>query len=132
MEWKSIQINKQNIKAETSNAMLIAMPHNSKYNGYEFWHSIKLIREGKNSNAISVSYNDGFKFKLKKYGKGNYNKFDVIDEDEIDTNDFEQAFDIMNENITSSKKDTESYLIVNEPTKVDKDVEVREELKNDK
>lgn len=60
MKWKSIQINKQNIKAETSNAMLIAMPHNSLYDGFVFWHSTKLIREGKNSNAISVSYNDGF------------------------------------------------------------------------
>ena len=132
MEWKSIQINRQNIKAETPNAMLIAMPHNSLYDGYEFWHSTKLIRDGKNSNAISVSYNDSFKFKLKKYGKGSHNKFDVIDEDEIDASDFEQAFDIMNENITSSKKDTESYLIINEPVKIDKDVEVREELKNDK
>ena len=131
MIWHSIQINKQNIKAETDSGVLIKMPHNSDYDGYVFWHPAKLVRNGKHSNAISISYTDEFVFRLKKYGNGKYNKFDIIDEQEIDVCEFRNAFEIMNDNIIASKDDTESYLIIKEPEKVDKEIEVLEELKND-
>ena len=131
MIWHSIQINKQNIKAETDSGVLIKMPHNSDYDGYVFWHPAKLVRNGKHSYAISISYTDEFVFRLKKYGNGKYNKFDIIDEQEIDVCEFRNAFEIMNDNIIASKDDTESYLIIKEPEKVDKEIEVLEELKND-
>lgn len=99
--WKSIQINKQNIKAETSKSVLIACPHNSKYDGYCFWHTSKLVRSGKHSNAVSISYTDDFTFNLKKYGKGKYNGNEVIDEKQIGYNELEEAFGVMNENITA-------------------------------
>ena len=101
--WKTIQINQQNIKKDTGNAVLIAMPHNSDYDGFEFWHPAKLIRSGNHSYAISLSYNDEFTFKLKKMGKGKYNSRDVIDEREISVADFEEAFGVMNENIVAPK-----------------------------
>lgn len=103
MEWKNVNINKQNIDVETSRSVLIKMPHNSDFDGYKFWHPSKLVRKGRNSNSVSISYNDQFTFKLKKYGNGKYNKRDVIDEIDIDTEEFENAFSVMNENINSKK-----------------------------
>ena len=130
MIWHSIQISKQNVKAETDSRVLIRMPSNSDYSNYVFWHPAKLVRNGKHSNAISISYTDEFVFRLKKYGNGKYNKFDIIDEQEIDVCEFENAFEITNDNIIAPKDDTESYLIVKEPEKVDKEIEVLGELKN--
>lgn len=103
MEWKNLNINKQNIDVETSRSVLIKMPHNSDFDGYKFWHPSKLVRKGRNSNSVSISYNDEFTFNLKKYENGKYNKREVIDEIEIDTEEFENAFNVMNENITSKK-----------------------------
>lgn len=101
MEWKNININKQNVDVETAKSVLIKMPHNSNYDGYKFWHPSKLVRKGRNSNSLSIGYNDQFTFKLKKYGKGKYNKKEVIDEIEIDVDEFEEAFGVMDKNITS-------------------------------
>ena len=131
MNWKNININKQNIKAETNKSVLISMPHKSKYNGFDFWHSAKLIRAGRHSNAISVGYTDDFKFKLYKYGKGRYNSRDVIEEIEINVDEFEKAFGVTDENIVASKKDTDSYLIVKEPEKVNINITINEDLKNE-
>lgn len=103
MEWKNVNINKQNIDAETASSVLIKMPHNSDYDGYKFWHPAKLVRKGRNSNSVSIGYNDQFTFNLKKYGNGKYNKREVIDEIEIDAEEFEDAISVMNDNITSKK-----------------------------
>ena len=126
--WKSIEINKQNIETDTGKSVLIKMPNKSKYAGYKFWHPAKLVRYGSNSYARSVSYTDDFTFKLKKYGNGKYNKFDVIAEIEIDVEEFEEAFDCMSD-CTRAKSD-ETYLIVKEPEKVEKEIKIEEELKN--
>lgn len=101
--WKNININKQNVKFDTGRAVLIAMPHSSDYDGFSFWHPSKLVREGRHSNALSIGYTDDFNFKLVKYGKGKYNSRDIIDEQEISVEEFEEAFGVMNENITSPK-----------------------------
>lgn len=128
MNWKTIQINVQNVETETGKATLIKMPNKSNYAGYKFWHPSKLIRNGRNSYALSVSYNDTFKFKLFKNGKGKYNKFDVIDDLEISVEEFEEAFGCM-EDCTRSKSN-ETYLIVEEPDKIEKEIKIVEELKN--
>lgn len=128
MKWKNIQINVQNVETETGKATLIKMPNKSNYAGYKFWHPSKLIRNGRNSYALSVSYNDTFKFKLFKNGKGKYNKFDVIDDLEISVEEFEEAFGCM-EDCTRSKSN-ETYLIVEEPDKIEKEIKIVEELKN--
>lgn len=99
MNWKNININKSNIKAETGSAVLISMPHNSYYDGYDFWISSKLVKRGRNSNAISIGYTDDFTFHLKKYGKGRWNSREVIDEKEISVEEFEEAFEEMDANI---------------------------------
>lgn len=102
--WRSININKQNIKANTGNAILIACPHNSDYDGYCFWHSSKLVQQGRHSNAISISYNEDFVFRVKKYrGK------QIVEQDELDYKDIEEIFSIMNENISAVGNDYETH-----------------------
>lgn len=131
MEWRSININKQNIEYDSGKAVLINCPHKSDYDGYSFWHPSKLIRDGKHSYALSVSYTNDFIFKLIKYGRGKCNRNEVIDQKEIGVEEFEEMFEVMNENIVASKEDADSYLIVEEPEKVEKEIKVVEELKND-
>lgn len=101
--WKSININKQNINAETDKAVLIACPHNSEYDGFYFWHPAKLVREGRHSNAIEIRYTEDFTFYLKKYGKGKYNCREVLDEIQLGYDELEEVFGIMDENISSPK-----------------------------
>ena len=42
-EWHKVHFNFQNVVAVTGKAVLIQMPHKSKYDGFKFWHPIKLI-----------------------------------------------------------------------------------------
>ena len=106
------------------------MPNKSKYAGYKFWHPSKLIRRGSNSYARSIGYTDEFTFKLKKYGNGKWNKNEVIDEKEISVEEFEEVFKCMED--CTQAKNNDSYLIVEEPEKVEKEIEIKEELKNDR
>ena len=92
MEWMSIEINKQNIKAETDKAVLINLPHKSNYDGFAFWHPAKLVRLGSNSYARKVSFTNDFIFKLKKYGQGKYNGNEIIDEREITVEELREIY----------------------------------------
>ena len=130
MEWKTIKINIQNIEFDTEKATLIKMPNSSKYAGYKFWHPSKLISKSITNNySMDIRYNDNFTFKLFKNGNGKYNKYQKIKEIEIDVEDFEEAFENMNN--YASKKDEKSYLIVEEPQKIDKEVKILEDLINE-
>lgn len=99
--WRKININSQNIKARTGKAVLIAMPHNSEFDGFCFWHPSKLVRDGEHSSAVSISYTEDFVFRLKKYGKGKYNSCEVIDEVPLAYDEIEEIFGTMNENIVA-------------------------------
>jgi len=128
--WRTININKQNIKVDTGNAILFACPHNSDYDGWEFWHPAKLVREGRHDNAVSVSYTEDFNFILKKYGKGKWNKNKILDEQQINFEEFEEMFEVMNENIKSS--DYKSDFETHKPKQLEAGaVEVLEELKDE-
>jgi hypothetical protein len=109
--WKNINISKNNIDHETARAVLIKMPNKSDYKGYCFWHSSKLVRKGRNKNSVSIGYTNDFTFKLIKYGNGKYNKYDIIKEIEISVEEFEKAFEVMNENIKEKtfKNEYETY-----------------------
>ena len=92
-DWKSIKFNAQNIVTETDKAVLIACPHKSNFDGFVFWHPKKLVRViGGKGYFVSFSYTDDFEFKLKKYGKGQYNSRDVIDEKTVSTETMEEIF----------------------------------------
>ena len=79
--WHKITISANSIEASTDKAVLIKMKHKSNYDGFVFWHPKKLVRE--EGKAYTFSFNDDFKFKLKKYGQGKWNNRDVVREDEI-------------------------------------------------
>lgn len=103
MEWKNINVNKNLIQAETEKATLINFPRSSNFGGFCFWHPTKLIRKGRHSASVSIGYNDEWKFTIKKYGKGKYNRNEVIEEFTISVEDFEQAFEVVDENIKAPK-----------------------------
>lgn len=126
--WKNININKNNIETKTASAVLFKMPHKSNYDGFVFWHPAKLVRDGRHSNSVSVGYTDDFKFRIKRISQ---KTFAVLDEKEISVTEFEEAFGVMDENIIASKKDTENYLLIEDPQKVDKEVKIMDELKNE-
>ena len=94
--WKNIIINRNLIKAATDRAVLIAMPHNSDYDGYSFWHPSKLVREY--NNTVSIGYTYEFVFLLKKYGKGIYNRWNVLDEIPLSGEDMGSVFADLNGN----------------------------------
>lgn len=133
MEWKNLNINKQNIELQTARAVLIKMPNNGNYKGYKFWHPAKCVRNGRNSNAVSLGYTDNFTFKLFKNGKGNNNKFEKVDEIILSTEGLEEAFETMDENIKAQKEEkieNEFETHVPKRKKV-KPVAVLEELKDE-
>lgn len=100
--WRSININKQNIKAETDKAVLIACPHNSEYDGLSFWFPKALVKDGRNRNSISIIYTEDYTFYLKKNGN---------DEIQLAYDEIEEVFDVMNDNISAPafKSDYETH-----------------------
>lgn len=93
--WRRFTITKNNIKAETGKAVLIACPHHSEYDGYCFWHPSKLVREDRNGWTRSLSYTEEFVFNLKKYGKGKYNRREVLDDVQLRYDEIEEVFGVM-------------------------------------
>lgn len=135
--WKSINFNAQNIECESDKATLIKMPNNSNYEGYVFWHPSKLVREiGGKGYHLSFSFTDDFKFKVFKSGKGKHNFRKIIKETELSAEEMLEEFGVVNESIENSEakhkaKEEKSYLIVEEPLKIDKEIQIEDELKND-
>ena len=82
--WHKIKISVNNIEASTDKAVLIKMRRNSNHDGFVFWHPAKLVRE--EGKMLTFSFNDEFKFNLKKYGQGKWNSRDVVREDVIGAN----------------------------------------------
>ena len=103
-EWSSININRNLIKYSTEKAVLIACPHSSVYDGYCFWHPKKLVRRGRNREAVSISYTNDFTFRLIKYGKGQYNRDEIIDELQIGSIQFNEVFTAIGEKIMWGKR----------------------------
>lgn len=87
--WKKFSLNIQNIKHETEKAILIAMPHNSEYDGFQFWVSKKLVRAGSNSYELSVSVSDSMKFNLKRISE---KTFRILEERTIDADTLIEVF----------------------------------------
>lgn len=91
--WHKLNLNAQNIEAETERAVLIKMPHSSDYDGFKFWHPKKLVREaGGNGYLLTLSFTDDFEFKLIKNGNGRYNKSEIIDQRTISASEMIEQF----------------------------------------
>lgn len=82
--WHKIKISVNSIEASTDKAVLIKMRRNSNYDGFVFWHPAKLVRE--EGKDYTFSFNDEFKFNLKKYGQGKWNSRDVVREETVGAN----------------------------------------------
>lgn len=126
--WYKINVNILNIEVETAKAVLVKMPNNSKYKGFKFWHPAKLIRGGRHTYAACILFTEEFTFKLFKTGNGKHNKYEVIDQTEIDVEELLEAFEVMDENIVAKKSEYETH----KPEQLEvKEVEALEELKDE-
>ena len=110
--WRKIPFNLQNVAHETDHGILIQMPHNSAYDGFKFWTSKKLVREGRHSYECLLSVNADMKFKLQKNGNGKYNRFKVIAEHEVSADELAEAFGGYCEAPAAQKVDTEREEII--------------------
>jgi len=130
--WKKIYFNSLNVETETNNAVLIKMPNNSQYKGFVFWHPKKLVRhEGGKGYHLSFSFTDSFEFKLVSYGKGRYNKREILKERTLTANQMLEAFGVQDNVIKSAvEQENESYIEIREPKRLEVEVEVPNELKN--
>ena len=90
--WGKVAINVQNVERNTEKAALINMPHSSDHDGYSVWVSLKLLRSGRHSYEYMLSIKADMEFVLKKYGKGKWNKSQVIDEKTINAEEMAAAF----------------------------------------
>ena len=90
--WRKVAINAQNVGYTTEKAALINMPHSSDHDGYSVWVSLKLLRSGRHSYEYLLSIKGDMEFTLKKYGKGRYNKSQVIAEKTITAEEMAAAF----------------------------------------
>lgn len=119
--WKKIRISKHFIQCRSGKSLKIKFPNKSKYSGYSVWVSLKLIDEDTGKNYFFMLYKTDFIFHIKKYGKGQYNKFDVIRSKEISASEFVNEFDYLN------GSDDIPEIHTPEPLKAEK-TEVLEEL----
>lgn len=121
--WYKVRFNAQNVEHNTGKAVLIKMPNKSQWKGYKFWHPSKLVREeGGKGYFLSFSFTEEFQFKVftktKEY---------ILDYKEI-LEEFQVGNDSIEQAITNHEKPS-SYLIVDEPTKIEGEVKEIEELK---
>ncbi|MFK8243900.1 MULTISPECIES: hypothetical protein [unclassified Facklamia] len=125
--WKKINFNKQNIKAETANSVLIQIPNNSdsEFAGWMFWHPAKLVRvAGGQGYWVSFSYTNEWEFKIFK-GKGQYHIEETLTAENI-----EEIFGTGNDSIeTYVVKDNESFLEISEPEEIRTEVIIHDDLK---
>lgn len=122
-DWKNININKNLIIHDTGKSTLIAMPHKSDYDGWEFWFPSKLVREAFNrKDAMNIGYNDDFIFHLKKYDT----------EKDINVKEFERAFCVVAGNIDASITEEPEVPLIHipdwiEPEEINADEELVDE-----
>lgn len=99
-DWKTITIPSNLCNySYVFNSYFIKCPHSSQFEGFGFWLSNKLISKDEDS-AVQILYHDDFTFRLKKYGKGKYNKTLLLDSRIINAEEFEEAFKVLNYNIS--------------------------------
>lgn len=115
--WHKLKFNTQQIEYETDKAVLIKMPMKSRFKGWAFWHPSKLVRDaGGNGYFATFSYTDDWQFKLVRVNRNN--KATML----ADSEDMEIAFE-------AQQPDTrDSYLEVEEPQKINDEVEVEQSL----
>lgn len=123
-QWQSLIFNSQNIEKETARAVLIKLPHSSKFDGWSFWHPKKLIKDaGGKGYFLSLSYTDDWEFKISK-GK---------DLKVITPKDIEEAFNRGHEAFEFAIENTKPYNPIHTPDQLplNDEISIEEELKDD-
>lgn len=101
--WHKIYFNVQSIQGETDKAYLVKMPNNCTYAGYHFWISKKLVWEqGGKGWHLSMSINETFTYVLNKYGRGRYNRRDVISSVTVTSMQMLSLWGVVNESVQDS------------------------------
>lgn len=77
IKWVSFRINEGAIITKTDRSLLLRMPNGSKYDGYRFWVSRKLVKDGN-----EVFFHPSFRIKIFKTEKRG-GEWVVTDEKEI-------------------------------------------------
>lgn len=96
-EWKGICISEDLVIRKYKSLYLVRMPRESKYKYYRFWISNKLLRYS-GSDIYELRYTDNFTFHIQKRCKGNYNKYETVDELELSAAEFEDEFALYDPN----------------------------------
>lgn len=117
--WKKIYFNKQNIQKYRGNAVVIKLPNKSDFPGRVFYHPAKLLREeGHKGYLVSISFTEDWNFKT-------YGKSGVLD---LSVEDIVEAFENSSYSQESLERHQDFFIHVKEPTKINEEVEVKEEL----
>lgn len=85
-DWYRIKINNTQIEATTHKAILIKLPHSSRYDGFMFWHPIKLAKD--KGFQIAICFTKDFEFTIRRYGS----RYKVLDEKKINVEQLLEAF----------------------------------------
>lgn len=126
-KWSKIYFNLLNVERITARALLINMPHKSDYDGYRFWYPAKLVKdEGGKGYHLSLLFNDETEFDVRKYGKSGK----LLDKVTLSSEDMLEAFEGGNKQIGRyADENNKSYLVVEEPAKIERDVTVDNDLR---
>lgn len=89
VQWHRIPVNVQNIQRTTEKAVLIAMPHSSDYDGYDFWFPKSLVRDGSHSYEVRLSVHDDMDITAKRVSEKTRK---VLDEVQLSAEDLVNAF----------------------------------------
>lgn len=118
--WNKIRIDANQIQHETERATLIKLPNSSNLKGWAFWHPSKLVREAQKGKGhwYEFSFTGEWEFKLVRQNRNNEATMKIGCQEMLDVFDKQ-----------SPSEDNESYLEVEEPIKINDDVEVDESLK---
>lgn len=91
--WKEMIIDDSCVRVKTGKSALIAMPRYCEYEGYTFWHPIKLVKNGiYYKNYTTLMYTDEFKFRLQKREKNRDGKWETTDEITLSAQEVCDAF----------------------------------------
>ena len=83
INWVSVVVNKSLVVRESDNALLIKMPRKSGFNGFAFWFPKSLIQVYNDYSIFLCTSYDSI-YTIRKYGKGLYNKTELLNEIKID------------------------------------------------
>lgn len=122
-QFLNININRNQIKHSSGRAILIAMPHNSDYDGFTFWFPEKLVDEGRHGEAVRLCIPVSFNFTLRRTSPKTYK---VLAEEELNAYELVEQFKQTDDNITKKHEPEQRFKTVEPGYRKPEEVEVAE------